>query len=432
MRVLYHLYNEIFPPIFRGHKINKDYNLLVNKKNLFYWSLYDFANSFVFINFLLYFSQWLVIEGGLSDFWYNALFAISSVLLFLSAPTLASFTDQHGGRNYFLRFATLGTILGYGLTTLLAYMDQSIFLIALFFLIGQYFYQLSFCFHNPLLDDVADESHRARASGVGQFANSIGQVMGLVLAIPLSQTRLEPLLPSVVVFAILSLPMLLLFKEQKTKQVALTLRRLRNDSGEFLKKLVVFFSASLAVPMLTAFFFFNDALITVSNNYSIYLERVFGVPDTTKNIILMIIIFASAIGALAFGKIADKIGSFKSLKYILISWIVLLPLLGLIKSFTLVVVCSAILGLFMGGIWTVTRAYLSQVLKKEELGYGFSFYTLFERFATFLGPLSWGGILAFTGTSAGDYRLAMISMTLYVVIGYFVLRFWKRETKNFL
>ncbi len=250
--------------------------------------------------------------------------------------------------------------------------------------------------------------------------------MGLVLAIPLSQTRLQPLFPSIAVFLVLSLPMLLFFKEQKIKQAVLTLRVFTKESKEFFKKLALFFSVSIAVPMLASFFFFNDALITLSNNYSIYLERVFGMPDITKNIILMIVILMSAIGGLAFGKIADKIGSLKSLKYILISWIILLPLLGLINSLALVIICSAILGLFMGGIWTVTRAYLSQVLRREELGYGFSFYTLFERFATFLGPLSWGGIIAFAGANATSYRIAMISMAIYVMIGYFVLRFWKR------
>src|SRR3989339_1747868 len=138
----------------------------MNKKNLFYWSLYDFANSFVFINFLLYFSQWLVIDGGLSDFWYNAIFAISSVILLFSGPTLASFTDKFGGRKHFLKFSTFGTILGYGFATLLAYLNQPMIFIAICFLIGQYFYQLSFIFHNPMIEDVADINHRARASGI--------------------------------------------------------------------------------------------------------------------------------------------------------------------------------------------------------------------------------------------------------------------------
>ncbi len=399
----------------------------MNKKNLFYWSLYDFGNSFVFINFLLYFSQWLVIDGGLSDFWYNALFAISSILLLLSAPTLATFTDKYGGRKYFLKIATLGTLLGYGAATLFAYLDQSMILIATCFLIGQYFYQLSFSFHNPLIEDVADVTHRARASGIGQFANSLGQVAGLIMAIPLSQTRLTPLFPSILIFIILSLPMIFFFKEQKILTVGLSLTEFKNSSKSLYKKFVLFFSTSVAIPILVSFFFFNDALITISNNYSIYLERVFGIPDGTKNIILMIVLLMSALGGLVFGKIADTIGTLKTLKYILISWIVLLPALGLVTSLVPLIICSALLGFFMGGIWTVTRAYLSQTLKKEELGYGFSFYTIFERFATFIGPLSWGGIIAIAGTSAFSYRTAMIGMTLYIILGLIVISYWKRK-----
>jgi len=402
----------------------------MNKKNLFYWSLYDFANSFVLINFLLYFSQWLVIDGGLSDFWYNALFAISSILLLLSAPTLAAFTDRNGGRKYFLKLATFGTLIGYSLATLFAYLDQSIFLIALFFLIGQYFYQLSFSFHNPLIEDVADMSHRARASGIGQFANSLGQVMGLVMAIPLSHTRLQPLFPSIIVFFVLSLPMLIYFKEQKVKQISLTFKEFKEDSKGLYKKFTIFCSASIAIPILVSFFFFNDALITVSHNYSIYLERVFGIPDLTKNIILLIVLLMSAIGGLVFGKIADKIGTLRALKYILIGWIILLPVLGLVRTLVALIICSVLLGFFMGGIWTVTRAYLSQTLKKEEIGYGFSFYTIFERFATFVGPLTWGGIIAVMGTGAYSYRVAVISMTVYIIIGLLVISFWKRSSTN--
>lgn len=139
----------------------------MNKKNLFYWSLYDFANSFVLINFLLYFSQWLVIDGGLSDFWYNMIFVISSLLLLFSSPTLASMTDVYGGRKLLLKYSTLGTLVGYSSATVFAYSNQSIFLIALCFLIGQYFYQLSFSFHNPMIEDVADDAHKASASGIG-------------------------------------------------------------------------------------------------------------------------------------------------------------------------------------------------------------------------------------------------------------------------
>ncbi len=399
----------------------------MNKKNLLYWSLYDFANSFVLINFLLYFSQWLVIDGGLSDFWYNMIFVISSVLLFFSSPTLASMTDTYGGRKLLLKYSTLGTLFGYSAATAFAYSNQSIFLVAICFLVGQYFYQLSFSFHNPMIEDVADISHRARASGIGQFANSLGQVMGLILAIPFSSNRLEPLFPSIIVFALFSIPLFIWFKEKKIKQESFKLQKFTNESKNFFKKLKVFLAASIAVPILTAFFFFNDALITVSNNYSLYLEKVFGIPDMTKNIILIIVLLMSAFGGLLWGKIADKIGTLKSLKIILLSWIILLPLLATVKTTLLVIICSSLLGFFMGGIWTVTRAYLSQTLEKDQLGYGFSFYTLFERFATFIGPLTWGSIVSFSGATSGSYRIAMLVMTVYLVAGLVIVYFWKRN-----
>ena len=41
----------------------------MNRKNIALWTLYDFANSIVVVVFFLYFSQWLVVDKGVSDFW---------------------------------------------------------------------------------------------------------------------------------------------------------------------------------------------------------------------------------------------------------------------------------------------------------------------------------------------------------------------------
>jgi len=112
------------------------------------------------------------------------------------------------------------------------------------------------------------------------------------------------------------LPILIYFKEQQIRQAKLSIQSFSNGSKEFFRKLVIFFSVSVAVPVLVAFFFFNDALLTASNNYSIYMERVFSIPDMTKNIILMTILIMSALGGLTFGKIADRIGALKSIKII--------------------------------------------------------------------------------------------------------------------
>ncbi len=63
----------------------------MNRKNDFLWTLYDFANSIVTIVFFLYFSQWLVVDKGVSGFWYNMIFTVGSVLLLFTAPILEKF-----------------------------------------------------------------------------------------------------------------------------------------------------------------------------------------------------------------------------------------------------------------------------------------------------------------------------------------------------
>ena len=182
----------------------------MNKKNLFLWALYDFANSIILVTFVLYFAQWIVIDDGLSDFWYNACFAIATILLLASAPMLAAYTDKHGGRKHFLRLATVGTFIFYGLTALGAHLGGvSVVMVAILFILGQYCYQLSFVFYNPMLDEIADHSHRARASGIGQLANAFGQAAGVLIVLPFAESRTLPLIIAVVVFFLLSLPMLI-------------------------------------------------------------------------------------------------------------------------------------------------------------------------------------------------------------------------------
>jgi len=398
----------------------------MNKKQLSLWSLYDFANSIVYINFILYFAQWIVVDAGLSDFSYNAIFAITTAILLFTAPILAARTDLHGGGKFWLNISTISTFFFYGLVAILASMNSNVWLIALFFLIGQYFYQLSFVFYNPMLDEIADDAHKSRVSGIGNFSSSLGFVVGILITLPFADSRIIPLLISVPVFFILALPMMIFFKESKKHVNEVNTSLIQNETKTSIKKMIAFFAVSAATPMLVAFFFFNDALLTVSNNYSIYLERVFHSPDTAKSILLLAILVMSAIGSVIAGWLGDKIGALKTLKYIMFGWVVALPVLALAPNFLVAAILSPIMGLLIGSAWTVTRAYLTAVLPKKDMRYGFSFYTIAERFATFVGPLTWGGIIWAMDTQVIAYRVAVGAMTIFVIVGLIVLHYWKR------
>ena len=179
----------------------------MDKKNLFLWSLYDFANSIIYISFLLYFAQWLVVDAGFADFWYNALFAIATLALLFSAPYLAARVDKRGsGGKFFLIIATVGTLVGYVCATAFAHLGSTYVLhAAAAFVVGQYFYQLSFVFYTPMLAQISEGGQRVVASGIGQFANALGQISGILIALPFAATRLGPLLPSLAIFFIFAL-----------------------------------------------------------------------------------------------------------------------------------------------------------------------------------------------------------------------------------
>lgn len=174
---------------------------------------------------------------------------------------------------------------------------------------------------------------------------------------------------------------------------------------------------------LLAYFFFNDAIITASNNFPIYLQNVFAVSDSTKSMLLVGILATSAIGAFCSGWVADKIGLKKSLMIVLGSWVVLFPLFGITSNFRVFVVLCVIMGLLYGSIWTVTRAAMTALCPKEKLNFGFSFYTLAERVSTLVGPLSWGLITSlFIGLGPARYRIAIAVMAVFVAVGIFFLR----------
>ena len=90
------------------------------------------------------------------------------------------------------------------------------------------------------------------------------------------------------------------------------------------KKLILFFTTSAAVPILTSLFFFNDAYLTFTNNYGIFLEKVFGTVDSTKSIVLMLILVTASLGALIGGWLGDRIGQLKTYKGILVMRIIIL------------------------------------------------------------------------------------------------------------
>ena len=407
----------------------------MNKKNIFIWTLYDFANSLVEIVFFLYFAQWLVVDRGVSDLWYNMLFTIGSLLLLVTAPVLGSIADRTGREQRYLNSITVLTFLSFlGATIITLFFSGEVYLAALFFLLANYFYQFSFVFYNALLYRIAPREKWGMVSGIGQSGNWLGQIGGLLVALPFASGavyligeagRAQTFLVPTVLFFLLALPMIFFFRlpKKENAEQGMSLTSLKEEYKNQWSR----FRGLVKVPgmgmFLLAYFFFNDAILTASNNFPIYLENVFSIPDDTKSLLLVGILATSAVGAVGAGWVSDKFGLKRTLLFVLGSWALLFPTFALVNNFSLFVAYSIFMGFLFGAVWTVSRAAMTALCPPNQLNFGFSFYTLSERVSTLLGPLVWGLIVtSFMHIGADRYRLALGAMGIFVAIGWYLMR----------
>ncbi len=405
------------------------------KRNVFLWILYDFANSLVSIVFFLYFAQWIVIDRGVSDLYFNLAFTVSAVLLLFTVPTTGALLDKYFRRITGLRYATVLTAIFYGICALLAISNKEIYALV-FFTLGLYFFLLSFTFYTPLINDISKPERRGLVSGLGITANYLGQFVGLLIALPFSNgtlnffgstARAETLLPSVVAFFVLSLPMLIFFKEPKKQHYALTFK---SGIKETIIETKLLFSLSGVGFFLLSYFLFNDAILTASNNFPIFLEQVWGVSDAIKTYILLGVLITSAIGGTLSGYIADKFGHKRTLRVLLFGWVIILPFIGFITNFTLFVVATTIMGFWFGSTWTVSRSVMSYIAPKGKHNLAFAYFGLAERASSFIGPIVWGLIVSqLVSIGSYRYRIAVLAVTIFIIFGIFALSKVKDDRK---
>jgi len=400
---------------------------MTTKKNIFLWALYDFANSIIAIVFFLYFAQWIVTEQGVSDFRFNLTFTITAVMLLFTVPITGSILDKFVRRITGVRVTTIFTILFYTLCAV-AVLKGHATVSLVFFTLGMYSYLLSFTFYTPLINDISPPQRRGLISGIGISANYLGQFTGLAIALPFSKglinffgasPRAETLLPSIILFALLALPMLLFFYEPKQIPQKIFFKREIVNLWHQTRSLFIFPGVAL---FMIAYFLFNDAILTAANNFPIFLEQVWGVSDTIKSYLLISIVLTSAIGGTVSGFLADKFDHKRTLVFVLCGWVVILPFVAYVTNLKLLFVATSFMGFWFGANWAVSRSVMAYLAPPKKHNLAFAYFGLAERASSFVGPIVWGLVVTNLISLGSDrYRLAVLAITGFIVIGLFVL-----------
>lgn len=407
--------------------------MLSTKKNIFLWVLYDFANSIITISFLFYFSQWIVVDSGRPDWWFNAALIASSLLFVITAPFVSMYVDRTGRKIMGLRWTTLVAFVLYFATACITlFASDQVVLAVILYTIALYSYLMCFLFYTPMMNDISTEENRSHVSGLGQGGNYLGQVAGLLITLPFAtgvihlfgaEGRAQALLPSVILFGLLALPMLIKYREDPQSRPHENEGQGKPLSMNLRQTLRLIFSTHNLFFMLVGYFFFSDALLTFSNNFPIYLEKVHGVNDSMKAYLSLGILFLSGIGAMVFGKIADKKGKRETLIGLLLGWCVLFPALAFAPTFGVVIAVCLIAGFLFGPVWGVSRSMVAEYAPREIEASSFSFYIIAERFATFIGPIIWSVVLSQTvGSGVMSYSYGVLSMGVLMVIGLLFVR----------
>lgn len=402
------------------------------RKNVALWSLYDFANSIIMIVFLFYFSQWLVVDSGKPDWWYNLTLIISSLLFLLTAPVVAQRLDATGRKLAGVRWTSISMAACFLITALMTLFFPAYALTAtIFYTLAMYLYLMSFLFYTPMINDLTTDTNRGWVSGLGLGANYLGQVFGLIVTLPFATGtfvlfgapgRAQTLIPAVILFALFALPFLIWYRETTQERTPGKLDIAYEYSRVFQTVRKVF-SVRNFFLLFIAYLLFSDALLTFANNFPIFLEKVFSATDSTKTYLTAGILTLSGVGSLFFGKMSDRFGSKRILSLVLIFWILFFPALAFSPTLAVASVICLIAGVFFGPVWGISRTMVSEYTTRETEARSFSFYTLAERFATFIGPITWSAVLVATqGSGTASYSYALVGLGVLVLAGLFVMR----------
>jgi UMF1 family MFS transporter len=423
------------------------------RKDIISWSLYDFANTIYSMNILsLYFKRWVVEDLGKEGLYYDIAFSASMLLTGLIMPALGAFSDHSQKKWMFLLLFTLLCCTAIGIIPAL---PSGLFLLAIiFFGFSNFFYEGGMVFYNSLLYSVSSGVEARLVSGFGVAIGYLGSVVGMLLVLPFvnghifgwnisfiaAGGKIGAFLPTAFFFFLFAIPVFIWVKEPAISKPAgrAQIKKAYKDVWTGIKDTKKYPGV---MRFLIADYFFEDAVATVILNIGIYSSIVIGFNDSDLTIFLIVSTISAMFGSFIIGRLSQKRSLKKMMQFIIYGWIIVLILFIMIENRFVIYVMGSLVGILLGGLWTVSRPLLAEMVPKEELGKFFGLYSLSGRAAAVVGPVVWGTIVYLFNPSRpiGEwitrqlelsplvaakfpYWLAIISLAVMMIVGLIIFR----------
>lgn len=171
----------------------------------------------------------------------------------------------------------------------------------------------------------------------------------------------------------------------------------------------------VTLTFLVAYLFYNDGIQTVIYAASIYGEKQLKFEKSTVLLGFLLVQFIGVVGALLFGKVAERLGARRVILSGLGIWILVI-LAGYFmpaRNLALFFALAAGIGLVLGGTQALSRSFYSLLIPRGREAEYFSLYQAAERGTSWLGMLVFGVV----HQVFDSYRPALFALMFFFVLG---------------
>ncbi|MDC3013657.1 MFS transporter, partial [Candidatus Marinimicrobia bacterium] len=383
----------------------------MNKKQIYSWALYDWANSAFATTvmagfFPIFFSQYWSNPDNLSvsTFYLGLGNSIASLIVALLAPILGAIADRGSYKKKFLIFfAFLGIVMTLGLGFIAQGMWPIALLVYIFSTIG---FSGANIFYDSLLPSVSNEKNVDDVSALGFSLGYLGGgiliiINFLMISYPASFGLVDAVEATKYAFisvgvwwALFSIPLMLFVEEPKfheseslSDSVINGLIQFRNTFND-LKKLKV------VATFLLAYWLYIDGVDTVvrmAANFAFTL----GFDQASIMGALVLIQLVAFFATLIYIKISNYIGLKNGIYLGILGYCVILFAGYFVESITHFYIVALLIGCFQGGIQSISRSLYSRIIPEQKSAEFYGFYNMLGKFAAVFGPVLMGSVTLF-------------------------------------
>jgi UMF1 family MFS transporter len=396
-------------------------NAEVRLREVWAWSMYDFANSgYTTVVITAVFSAYFVSAVAQNEPWatfaWTLALSVSYALILLTGPLVGAWADAHAAKKRLLFASTVGCVV---FTALLYFVAPGAVAAALVLIVlSNYFYGVGENVIAAFLPELADSNAMGRVSGWGWAFGYLGGLTALGICLfyilsskgsPASATVPVAMLITAAFFALAATPTFVFLRERSKPQpqhgnplarVMQTLHHTRRyvDLGRFLLCILFYQAGVSAVVALAA----------------IYAEQAMKFSTQQTIELILVVNVTAAIGAFGFGYLQDAIGHVRAIALTLVGWIAMVLIAYFSQSAFSFWIAANLAGLCMGSSQAAGRALVGYLAPADRLAEFFGLWGFAVKAASIFGPLTYGAV---TWLFAGNHRLGILAVGAYFVIG---------------